>query len=79
MTGAYRRDAGELRVDWSRAAVGDPQPCVHGCGGNAILRHPVTGRPCHKVCDDARAAADRAASEQRLTSRAAANRSKSGA
>jgi hypothetical protein len=39
------------RLDWSHAAVGDPRPCGL-CERNAILRHPQTGRPCHKVCSD---------------------------
>lgn len=79
MTAGYRRVAdGEVRLDWSRTAIGDPAPCVLGCAGNAILRHPMTGRPCHKTCDDARAAAEQAATEQRLTGRATASRSKSG-
>lgn len=25
--------------------------CVH-CGKPAMLRHPLTNRPCHKCCDD---------------------------
>jgi hypothetical protein len=41
------------RLDWSHAPVRDAQPCVL-CGTNAIMRHPQTGRPCHKVCSDAR-------------------------
>ena len=44
------------RLDWSHAPVRDPQPCVL-CGRPAFLRHPVTGKPCHKVCSDAKAAA----------------------
>lgn len=46
------------RLDWSRAIVGDPAPCV-ACGRPALLRHPETGRPHHKVCaePDAPAAA----------------------
>lgn len=80
MSAGYRRVAdGEVRVDWSRAALGDPAPCVHGCGENAILRHSITGRPCHKVCDDKRAAADHTALEQRLTDRATTNRTTAGA
>jgi hypothetical protein len=39
-------------VDWRHAPVRDPLPCVI-CGRPALLRHPVTGRACHKVCDDA--------------------------
>ena len=37
---------------WQHAKVADPAPCVL-CGQPAILRHPDTGLPCHKVCDDA--------------------------
>lgn len=44
------------RLDWSRAIIGDPAPCV-ACGRPALLRHPETGRPHHKVCAD-RAAGD---------------------
>lgn len=74
MSAAYRRlTDGETRLDWSHARVDDPKPCVH-CGTAAILRHPVTGRPCHKVCDDARAVADHTHLERRLTGRAANNR-----
>ncbi|MEU2300542.1 hypothetical protein ABZ584_24420 [Streptomyces antibioticus] len=39
------------RLDWSRAIVGDPLPCI-ACRRPAILRHPETGRPHHKVCDE---------------------------
>lgn len=37
-------------VDWRTARVADLQPCVV-CGRPALLRHPVTQRPHHKVCD----------------------------
>lgn len=46
-------------LDWSGrdgaplATVGEPAPCVH-CGRPALLRHPDTGRPCHKTCEEAR-------------------------
>jgi hypothetical protein len=42
-------------LDWSShgpagpAGVGALAPCVH-CGRPALLRHPTTGRPCHKTC-----------------------------
>lgn len=46
-------------LDWSgskgapRARVaGTTEPCKH-CGGGALLRHPVTGEPCHKICEEA--------------------------
>ncbi len=39
------------RLDWSRAIVGDPARCVT-CGRPALLRHPETGRPQHKVCSE---------------------------
>lgn len=42
----------DARLDWTRAKVGDPKPCMH-CGRPALLRHPQTGLPCHKICDDA--------------------------
>lgn len=42
------------RLDWSRARFGDPLPCQH-CGRPTPLRHPVSGRASHKVCDDAQA------------------------
>jgi hypothetical protein len=39
-------------LDWRHdAKVSESRPCVL-CGSGAILRHPVTGRPCHKVCHD---------------------------
>lgn len=41
-------------LDWSHAPVardGDMGPCVH-CRKPAIMKHPATGKPCHKVCDD---------------------------
>ncbi|MDX3315192.1 hypothetical protein P1S61_40350 [Streptomyces sp. ME08-AFT2] len=37
--------------DWSRAKVGDPAPCI-ACGRPALLRHPDTGQPHHKVCSE---------------------------
>lgn len=37
--------------DWSRAEIGDPLPCVR-CSRPALLRHPETGRPYHKVCSE---------------------------
>lgn len=42
----------ETRLDWTKAKVGEPKPCVH-YGRPALLRHPQTDRPAHKVCDDA--------------------------
>ncbi len=38
--------------DAPRATVGDLKPCIH-CGGLALLRHPVSKLPCHKVCEEA--------------------------
>lgn len=41
-------------LDWSHAPVarqGYAGPCYR-CGRPALLRHPVTGAPCHKVCED---------------------------
>ena len=43
-----QRDPGA--IDWRTARVADMQPCVV-CGRPAHLRHPVTNRPHHKVCD----------------------------
>lgn len=37
------------QIDWGRATVGDPEPCI-ACGRPALMRHPETGRPHHKVC-----------------------------
>lgn len=36
-------------LDWSRAKIGDPAPCI-ACRRPALLRHPETGQPHHKVC-----------------------------
>lgn len=52
VTAYLRRGATFDPYAWQRAKVADPAPCVH-CGQPAILRHPDTGLPCHKVCDDA--------------------------
>jgi len=44
-------------VDWSHAPAarfGTMGVCVY-CGCTALLRHPLTGKPCHKTCDDAKA------------------------
>lgn len=41
-------------IDWSHAPVareGFMGPCVH-CHRPAIMKHPDTNKPCHKVCDD---------------------------
>lgn len=42
-------------LDWSHAPCkrysGWAGKCVH-CGGDALLYHPITGKPCHRVCDD---------------------------
>lgn len=45
-------------LDWSgsergvpRATVGRLEPCKH-CGQLALLRHPATGEPCHKICEE---------------------------
>jgi len=44
-------------LDWSGrasaplATVGPLAPCAH-CRRDALLRHPVTGEPCHKVCEE---------------------------
>lgn len=47
------RDAEVLRLaDWHHATVAaQPAPCVL-CARAAILRDPVDGVPCHKVCVD---------------------------
>jgi hypothetical protein len=57
--------SGRTVLDWSgsdgapRATVGstgdpkrDLKPCIH-CGGLALLRHPVSKLPCHKICEEA--------------------------
>lgn len=48
-----------ILLDWSgsgpgvpKARVGALAPCKH-CGDDALLRHPVTGEPCHKMCEEA--------------------------
>lgn len=47
------RDQDVLRLyDWTRAGTADAAPCLL-CGRPALLRDPVDGRPCHKVCCDA--------------------------
>lgn len=47
------RDQDVLKLyDWSHAGVGDPMPCLL-CERSALLRDPVEGRPCHRVCCDA--------------------------
>ncbi len=49
---------GVVILDWTgmdgapRAGVGDLKPCIL-CGGLAMLRHPVSKLPCHKVCEEA--------------------------
>ncbi len=54
---ARARSAATDTVDWRAAHVGDLQDCV-ACGQPALLRHPVTRRPHHKVCDQAKTAAE---------------------
>jgi hypothetical protein len=45
-------------LDWSgqngapRADMGPLKPCKY-CGRPALLRHPTSGEPCHKVCAEA--------------------------
>ena len=42
-------------VDWSHAPVarlGWSGMCTH-CGELAVMKHPITGVACHKICDDA--------------------------
>jgi hypothetical protein len=68
-------DTGAL-PDWRRSRVGDPLPCGL-CARPAILRHPATGKPMHKVCHDARAQPETtssrdARSRQTITERRAA-------
>ena len=43
-----RRRGGAATAD-PNARVGDLAPCER-CGGLALMRHPVTGAPCHKGC-----------------------------
>ncbi len=46
-------------LDWTgmdgapRAGVGDPKPCIL-CGDLALIRHPLSKLPCHKICEEAR-------------------------
>lgn len=51
-------------LDWRHATVSDSKPCVL-CGRGAMLRHPVTGRPCHKACHDHSVRANTAARSSR--------------
>ena len=45
-----RNNAGLL--DWTHAPLARATaPCIH-CGNPALLRHPITGASCHKVCND---------------------------
>jgi hypothetical protein len=37
------------RADGLPATVGPLAPCQR-CGRSALLRHPLTGKSCHKVC-----------------------------
>ena len=45
-------------LDWSGrdgaplATVGELAACFH-CRRPTLLRHPDTGQPCHKVCEEA--------------------------
>lgn len=41
-------------LDWKGAKVGNPLPCII-CDQPAFLRHPISQRPCRKVCHDDRA------------------------
>jgi hypothetical protein len=53
------RDVDVLALyDWHGAQLGDPQPC-RLCGDLALLRDPISRKPCHKVCVDALLHADR--------------------
>lgn len=51
LTGRPPTQTTPTRLDWSRAIVADPAPCT-ACGQPALLRHPETGQPHHKVCDE---------------------------
>jgi hypothetical protein len=58
------------RLDWSGrngaslATVGPLARCRH-CGTLTLLRHPVTGEPCHKTCEElAFSKADSAAADR---------------
>lgn len=39
-------------LDWTRASIGDPAPCVL-CHRPALCRSPDKGVPCHKTCAEA--------------------------
>lgn len=41
----------DARLDWTKSKVGEGMPC-YLCGKSAMLRHPVSRRPCHKDCGD---------------------------
>jgi hypothetical protein len=43
---------GPVVLDWRRAEIGPPQPCVL-CGGLTCCRSPAKDVPCHKGCAEA--------------------------
>ncbi|MDQ0831951.1 hypothetical protein QF032_003795 [Streptomyces achromogenes] len=61
-TGVPPDPATPIRLDWSRAKVGDPAPCI-ACGRPALLRHPETDQPHHRNCDEPAASAPAAQQE----------------
>lgn len=53
---AVRKPTDEGRLDWSKSWGGDtPQPCMY-CHRPTFLRHPLLGKPSHKVCAEDEAA-----------------------
>ena len=52
MSNATSPRPGRVVLDWRRAQIGPPEPCVL-CGQPAICRSPVKGAPCHKGCAEA--------------------------
>jgi hypothetical protein len=43
---------GGVVLDWTRAPIGPPAPCVFG-DGLTVCRSPVKDVPCHKGCAEA--------------------------
>lgn len=50
-TGSLPDQTTPTQLDWRQSSVGDPAPCVV-CRRPALMRHPETGQPHHKVCGE---------------------------